>query len=340
MSATKQQLQKLFYNKNILVTGGTGSIGQEIVAALQPFSPKQIIVFSKDDTKQYLMKNRLIDVPNVHFILGDIREYRSIEAATKGVDIIFHTAALKQVPVCEENPFEAVKTNIIGSENVIRSAINNNVKTVVNISTDKAVNPYNTLGASKLIAEKLFHQANAQITQHGTRFCSVRFGNIIGSRGSVIPIFMEQARRGEDLTVTGKEMTRFFITIPEAVERIFKAMYYCSGGETFILKMNAFRIQDLAQAVSKLFQKRGKAVGIRFTSARSGEKLYEELVFDSEREHVLEDDELYVILPGKKGNPYHHFKSAQVHSYRSDLVPHLKEQEILQILSTLYEANL
>ena len=334
VSTNEQSLTDFYRGKSIMITGGTGSIGQHITAELLQHHPKQIVVFNKDDTKQYLMQQAYKNVPNVRFMLGDIRDYEAVHDAMAGIDLVFHTAALKQVPVCESNPLEAVKTNIIGSENVIRASIGNRVSKVINISTDKAVNPWNTLGACKLISEKLFRHGNS-LSEH-TRFCSVRFGNVINSRGSVIPIFMEQARTGKPLTLMEKGMSRFFITIAEAVERIQKALYYSFGGETFVLKMKALSIDELAETIRDLYKERGKSVEITMIGARSSEKHYEELIFEEEQRHLYEDEELFAVLPPHIPKPYHHFQQSVVTSYRSDRASTISHSEIRKILENLY----
>ncbi|MCP1306866.1 polysaccharide biosynthesis protein [Paenibacillus tyrfis] len=335
MIATREMLYSFFSNQSILVTGGTGSIGRGIVEALLSYRPKRIVVFSKDDSKQYMMKLSYENDPIVSFCLGDIRDYESVENATVGMDMVFHTAALKQVSVCENFPYETVKTNIIGSENVIRAAIRNGVKKVVNISTDKVVNTYNALGASKLIAEKLFASANAHPANRQTRLCTIRFGNVIGSRGSVLPIFLDQVSQGRPITVTNRKMTRFFITIPEAVDRMMKAAYYCQGGETFVLKMKSFRIGELADALCDYFGESGVRPRIQTIGLRPGEKFHEELIFDCERERVLEDGELYAVFPTEAdaAGTYLHFNPASIHTYRSNQGAHITKDELKSIVA-------
>jgi FlaA1/EpsC-like NDP-sugar epimerase len=327
MTLTTKQLKQSFSNKRILVTGGTGSIGENIVSTLLQYNPKQ------DDSKQYLMQQKFSQASSLSYYLGDIRDYQSVEYVTRGIDIVFHVAALKQVPVCEENPFEAVKTNIIGSENLIKACIANKVKKVVNVSTDKAVNPSNTMGATKLIAEKLFKNANTLINNENTRFSSVRFGNVVGSRGSVIPLFLEQAKSGGPLTVTEPNMTRFFMTIPEAVNLTLKAACYSIGGETFIFKMNAVKISDLAEAVKGYCQIKGIEIPvIRQIGIRPGEKLYEELMYQDEIAHVVEDEELYVILHSSQKRNFLHFSPSSIQAYRSDQIKTVNQTNLISLL--------
>lgn len=338
MLASAAELTSFYKNKKILVTGGTGSIGEKVVESLLRYAPNRIIIFSKDDSRQYLMKQKYHFAQNIQYILGDIRDKDDVEYATRGIDYIFHAAALKQVPVCEDNPFEAVKTNVIGSENVIQAALSNRVRKVVNISTDKAINPSNTMGATKLLAEKLFSQANQKVNNDQTHFCSVRFGNVIGSRGSVLPIFLEQAKKGDPLTITDLQMTRFFMTIQQAAELTLKAAYYSKNGETFILRMNAFRIKELQQAVhmycenEKIPLPKEKKIGIR-----PGEKLHEQLITEEEALHAWEDPELFVIVPMKsKHAKFLHFKKSSFSDYRSDQIKPLSAK---QLLTYLYQVN-
>lgn len=331
MPASQNDLHHFFRNKKILVTGGTGSIGEKIVSTLLQYDPQQVVIFSKDDSNQYLMQQKY-NHPSLHFCLGDIRDKQRVEYITRGIDYIFHAAALKQVPVCEDNPYEAVKTNIIGSENLIRASILNQVKKVVNISTDKAINPSNTMGATKLIAEKLFKQANTMLKNRGTRFCSVRFGNVIGSRGSVLPIFLEQARKGLPLTITDLNMTRFVMTIEQAANLTLKALYYCTQGETYILRMDAFTMEQLIEAVKIFCKNEGlPACSIKHIGIRSGEKLHEELLTIDEANSALEDAELYVIPPVEKQS-FLHFKKAQHVARSSDQIPSLTASRLLQYL--------
>lgn len=338
MAVNSNPLYEYYKNKKILVTGGTGSIGQQIVATLLQYAPKQIVIFNKDDSKQYLMKQQYTGNHRLAFCLGDIRDYSNVEYITRGIDIVFHAAALKQVPVCEENPFEAVKTNIMGSENLIRACVFNEVKKVVNISTDKAINPSNTMGATKYISEKLFQQANHMLKNNLTTFCSVRFGNVIGSRGSVIPIFMNQLKSNEALTITHPDMTRFFMTIEEAAELTLKAAYYSSKGETFILKMKSLQISELLEAIhlyckqEQLPFPKTKIVGVR-----PGEKLHEELMSPNEIDHALEDKELYVVLP-YPAKKYRHFKKQLKETlYRSDQIEQVERKQLLSFLYAFEE---
>ncbi|WP_235560901.1 polysaccharide biosynthesis protein [Bacillus sp. FJAT-28004] len=339
MSISSQQISSFFRNKKILVTGGTGSIGEQIVSTLLTYEPEQIVVFNRDDTKQYLMKLKYANEKRLQFILGDIRDYDSVNFAVRGMDYVFHAAALKQVPICEENPFEAVKTNNYGSDNVIRASILNKVKKVINISTDKAINPSNTMGATKLITEKLFKQANYMLNNKDTKFCSVRFGNVIGSRGSVFPVLMNQALTGKPMTITDPNMTRFFMSIQEAANLTIKAACYCEGGETFILKMESLKLEDLSLAVQQYCLNKGLPLPVvRIVGIRPGEKLHEELLTEDELTTLVEDNELYVVLPVSRGKlKFRHFQPSVVTLYRSDKATKASIEQLVSILSVYGE---
>lgn len=333
----EEKLMQFFNHKNILVTGGTGSIGSEIVAKLLKYKPNKIVVFNKDDSKQYLMQQKYDKENNLEFILGDIRNYESVYKATKNIDYVFHAAAIKQVPICESNPNEAILTNIHGSQNIIDASIENHVKKVINISTDKVVYPTNIMGMTKLLSEKLFKYANFHRNNTNTSFCSVRFGNVIGSRGSVIPLFIDKVKKGKPLTVTDQNMTRFIMSISEAADLTLLASYYCEGGETFIFKMRALKIADLVEAMKSFCKAENiptpKTVTI---GPRLGEKKHEELITEEERELVFENDNLYVILPNNKEyHHYAHFKKTNLTSLRSDQIPLLNQQDLLKIIQSV-----
>ncbi|WP_253957750.1 polysaccharide biosynthesis protein [Metabacillus halosaccharovorans] len=335
----ENELKNFYKDKNILVTGGTGSIGRCIVSSLLKYQPNKIIIFNRDDSKQYLMKQKYQDQNNVQFHLGDIREYDAVEYITRNIDYVFHVAALKQVPICEDHPFEAVKTNVCGSENIIKASIINKVKKVVNVSTDKAVNPTSTMGVTKLMSEKLFCTANNMINNSDTVFCSVRFGNVINSRGSVIPLFLNQAQAGEPLTLTDPDMTRFIMTISDAAQLTLKSAFYSQGEEIFIFKMKSLNILDLAEAIQTMFKKQGfNSTPINYIGKRPGEKLYEELINSYEFDRIVEDDELYVILPKITKN-YHHFKQSSSPMIRSDQVVLMTKEEIINYLINLQSEN-
>lgn len=243
--------KKLFEEKIICVTGGLGSIGSDIIKGLLKYNPKKILLIDNRETEMFYSKK---NSPNsiIKYLFADIREYEALEKILKGVDIIFHAAAMKHVVVCEDAPFDAVKTNVIGTRNVLEAAIKNNVKKFILISTDKAVNPMNVMGATKLLAEKLVSAVATSKRHNFTKLGIVRFGNVLYSRGSVLEIWDEQIKKGEKITITNEDMTRFFMDIPQCVELIFKAAEITSEGEIFILKMPAIKIKDLAKAFLQL----------------------------------------------------------------------------------------
>ena len=276
--------------KTILITGATGSFGSHFVKTLlDEHDVQSIRVFSRDELKQSQLAGRFDHDERLRLLLGDVRDIERLRRATRGVDLIVHAAALKQVPACEYNPFEAVQTNIVGAENVISAAIDNQVPLTIALSTDKAVNPVNLYGATKLCAEKIIAQANVYAGPGRSRFASVRYGNVVGSRGSVIPIFKEQAERGV-VSITDERMTRFWITLPQAVEFVLTSMSLVQGGETFVPKIPSMRIIDVADALAPDAEKR--VVGIR-----PGEKLHEVMVTEDDARNTVELDDRYVVLP-------------------------------------------
>ena len=278
--------------KSILVTGGTGSFGRKFAEIiLAEYQPKKLIILSRDELKQHEMRQRLPDGPDspVRYFIGDVRDRDRLYRAFHGVDIVVHAAALKQVPACEYNPFEAVQTNIIGGKNVIDAAIDCGVKRVLAISTDKAVNPVNLYGATKLCAEKLFIDGHAYAGHREARFSCARYGNVVGSRGSVIPIFLEQKRKGK-LTITDSKMTRFWITLEQGVRFVIQCIEQMHGGEIFIPKIPSMSMMELAKALAP-------DCGVEFIGIRPGEKLHEVLVSEEEARYVLELKDRFVLLP-------------------------------------------
>jgi len=275
--------------KVILLTGGTGSFGRAFTRMmLKKHRPKALRIFSRDEFKQEKMR-QIYNDPCLRYFIGDVRDKERLERAMKDVDIVVHAAALKQIPSCEYNPFEAVKTNILGAQNVINAAIDNNVEKVMAISTDKAVNPVNLYGATKLCAEKMFIQANSYVGTRRTRLSCVRYGNVVGSRGSIIPLFKEQ-KKTNTLTITDERMTRFWITLDQGVEFVIKCIELMHGGEVFIPKIPSMRVMDLAKAIAPESK-------IRFIGIRPGEKLHEVLISEEEARHTLEFDDVFVIEP-------------------------------------------
>ena len=282
----------IFDNARILITGGTGSWGQTLTRLmLEKHNPKEIIIFSRGELQQVLMQRKFKN-SKIKYVIGDVRDYEAVKFATKNVDYIFHMAALKHVPICEDQPQEAIKTNVTGTTNIVNAAIENRVKKVIDVSTDKAVEPLNLYGMTKAVGEKLIIQAN-DLTDH-TRFVCVRGGNVMGSNGSVIPYFIEQIRNGGPVTITDLRMTRFFLTLEEAIGLLFKAAEESIGGETFVMNMPAAYIKDVADSLIDVY---GDAE-ITEIGSKPGEKLDEMLI--SKHEAVMSykyDDAYYVILP-------------------------------------------
>lgn len=282
-------------NKTILITGGTGSFGKMFLKMiLERYSPHRIIIYSRDEYKQSVMKTEFADkydMSRVRFFIGDVRDKDRLYRAFDHVDYVIHAAAMKQVPTCEYNPFEAIKTNINGAQNVIDAAIDRGVKKVVALSTDKAVNPINLYGGTKLVSDKLFITANAYSKISQTTFSIVRYGNVAGSRGSIIPVFNNIINNGvTELPITDLRMSRFWITLEEGVELVFKALSESQGGETYISKIPSFFIGDLAKAI--LPSATIKEIGIR-----EGEKLHEVMVTKDDSRTTYEFDKHYVIFP-------------------------------------------
>jgi UDP-N-acetylglucosamine 4,6-dehydratase len=274
----------------VLITGGTGSFGKKCLEILlRDFHPKRLIVFSRDELKQHEMMCGGFDHPSLRYFLGDIRDRDRLRRAMRGVDVVIHAAALKQVPACEYNPGEAVKTNVDGAQNIVDAAIDCGVKRVLGLSTDKAVNPVNLYGATKLCAEKLLVQGNAYSGAAGTRFCCTRYGNVLGSRGSVIPLFQRQRGSGT-VTVTDPRMTRFWLTLDQGVHFVLRCIERMCGGEVFIPKIPSMRIVELAEAVAP--ECKVEIIGIR-----PGEKLHEVMISRDEARQTLELDDLYVLRP-------------------------------------------
>ena len=276
--------------KSLLVTGGTGSFGQKFVDLILETAPDidRLIVFSRDELKQHEMDQRLKD-PRVRFFIGDVRDVERLQRAFNGVDYVVHAAALKQVPACEYNPLEAVKTNVLGAANIINAAIDRGVKRVLALSTDKAASPVNLYGATKLCAEKLFVQANSYSGFTGARFSCARYGNVVGSRGSVIPVFLKQRDNGV-ITITDKRMTRFWITLDQGAKFVLNCLEVMHGGEVFVPKIPSMNILDLADAIASDCQK-------EVTGIRPGEKLHEVLVSVDEARNTVELPDMYVIQP-------------------------------------------
>lgn len=282
----------MFKNKVILVTGGTGSFGHSFVKnTLDKFDPKKIIIFSRDEMKQWDMAKDYVNDSRIRFFLGDVRDRERLYRALDGVDIVIHAAATKIVPTAEYNPFECIKTNVIGAMNLIDACIDKGVEKVVALSTDKASSPINLYGATKLTSDKLFVAANAYSGEHGTQFSVVRYGNVMGSRGSVIPFFRELIKNGADyLPITDPEMTRFMISLDQGVELVWHALSDMVGGEIYVKKIPSMRILSIVEAIGKGFPT--KVVGVR-----PGEKLHEQMIGLEDAPYTFEYEKYFKILP-------------------------------------------
>lgn len=274
----------------VLVTGGTGSFGRKFVEImLHEHRPKKLVIFSRDELKQHDMRAADFDHPTLQYCIGDVRDPARVERALSGVTVVVHAAALKQVPACEYNPFEAIQTNIMGGRNVIEAAIDQGVRRILALSTDKAVSPINLYGATKLCAEKMFVQANAFAGSHGARFACARYGNVVGSRGGVIAMFLEQRKRGK-ITITDPRMTRFWISLEQSVRFVIRCLEDMHGGEIFVPKIPSMRMMDVAESI-------GAGCEIETIGIRPGEKLHEVLVSEHEARHTLDMEDMYVIQP-------------------------------------------
>lgn len=314
----------MFKDKTILITGGTGSFGNQILKKLLFEDLKEIRIFSRDEKKQFDMQNEFKD-KRIKFFIGDIRDYERVFEATKDVNIIYHAAALKQVPNCEFNPMEAIKTNIIGAENLRRASIKNNVEIVVSISTDKAVKPVNVMGMTKALQEKIMINSN----DYGTKFIVVRYGNVIGSRGSVIPFFYELIKKNETIPVTDFRMTRFLLTLDDAIKLVFKATDEGRGGEIYVKKMPSAKIIDIAKVMIKNLTKRDD-YPIKETGIRPGEKIHETLVSEEEMHRTIEEEDYYIIYSyGKIEEPR---LKTPIEEYTSNNTYKLSEDEIFNLL--------
>ena len=276
----------------VLVTGGTGSFGRKFIELLvRHQNPRKVIVFSRDELKQHEMRAMGFNQVNLRYFIGDVRDRERLVRAMHGVDIVVHAAALKQVPACEYNPMEAIKTNIMGTSNVVEAALDAGVQKVLAISTDKAVNPVNLYGATKLAAEKLTVQSNAYSGDAPTRFSCVRYGNVVGSRGSVVPVFLRQRDSG-NITITDERMTRFWLSLEQGVKFVISCLEQMEGGEVFVPKIPSMRVMDLARAVAP-------HAAVNLIGIRPGEKLHEVLISDDEARHTVELDRMFVVQPAE-----------------------------------------
>ncbi|ADU31858.1 polysaccharide biosynthesis protein [Evansella cellulosilytica] len=299
----------LYRNKSILIIGGTGTIGQHLLKELLQHSPKVIRIFSRDEHKQFELHQDYLAHDNIRYLIGDVRDERRLSRAMEDIDYVFHLAAMKHVPACEYNPFEAVQTNVLGTQNVIQAAVQNKVKRVLFTSTDKAISPTNTYGATKLTAERLISAAEYQKGPNKTIFSSVRFGNVMGSRGSVIPLFKKQILNDKRITLTNANMLRYMMTPNQAIQLILKANSIALGGEVFVLKMPIIKMQDLVEVIIEEMKDKcfiNEEILIDTIGLRPGEKRYEELMTEDEYRISIETKEMYILPPpfGGKGRKY------------------------------------
>ncbi|CUH94422.1 putative membrane protein MJ1061 [Propionispora sp. 2/2-37] len=330
-----------FKGKKVLIIGGTGTIGQSLLRYILKENPEVIRIFSRDEYKQFELREALSQCHNIRYLIGDVRDCDRVVRAMEDIDYVFHVAAMKHVPACEYNPFEAVKTNIIGTQNVITAALNTGVKKVVFTSTDKAIAPTNTYGASKLMAERLISSAQYNSGRHQTIFSAVRFGNVMGSRGSVIPLFKMQIAEKRKITVTDLQMSRFMMTLQQATELTVKAMKTAQGGEIFILKMPVVNLKDLAAVIIEETAKELNigmdAIELQEIGLRPGEKMYEELMTAEEAKDAYELSDMFIVPNAylQREFSYPGAVKAQQKSYSShDVLPVNR-----QILSSMLREN-
>ena len=322
-------------DKNILITGGTGSFGHQMILELMQYKPKLIRIVSRDEDKQYNFKQELSGNPilnKIQFIIGDVRDYERMHSVTKGMDIIFHAAALKQVPSVEAHPYEAVKTNIIGAFNVVTAAVAHKVKNVIAVSTDKAVKPVNAMGMTKALQEKLI--LSDEITKDKTIFCCVRYGNVLGSRGSVIPLWDKKLAQNKPLPITHPDMTRFMLTLSQAIDLVFYSLKNSKGGEVFVKKAPATKMVNLARAYAEL--KTGKKnYPLEYIGIRAGEKIDEVLVSEEEMRHVEEKKDHFVIKRENEIDKSFVKKSTKFTEYGSGTIPHMDIEELKSLMKKL-----
>ena len=325
----------MFENKKILITGGTGSLGTALTKRLLNLNVDTVRIYSRNESKQILMESEILD-DRIRYLIGDVRDLPRLEKALEGIDIVFHAAALKHVPVIEYNPFEAIKTNVLGTQNLIDACLKENVETVVGIGTDKAVSPLNTYGATKLLMEKLLTTAQnyLDIDKYKTKFLAVRYGNVLGSSGSVLPKFVSQIKKKQKITITDPNMTRFSLTMDEALDFILKSTSIGKGTEVFVPKLKSYSINGLKESLFELLENTGEKI----ISLRPGEKMHETLLNSDELRYVWELDDKYVLFNSAKQedeieNSYPKIKKIEIlNTYSSNTVEKLTKDELNKII--------
>lgn len=325
-------ISNMFEGKKVLITGGTGSLGTELTKRLLKTNVDTIRIFSRDEWKQVQMESEIKD-DRLRFFIGDVRDKERLSRALDNVNIVIHAAALKQMPVAEYNPFEAVKTNVMGTQNLIEACLDNHIESVLAIGTDKAVSPLNTYGATKLLMERLFVSANFYKGNHKIKFTCVRYGNVMGSRGSVIPVFINQIRSGKDITVTDPNMTRFNITMNEALDLIFRVLENGKGGEVFVPKLKAYKVGDIKDAITEILESKSET---KIISTRPGEKIHESLISFDELSNTFENKQDYIIIDkqiqefGSKDTSL--VQTTLKEQYSSDSVELLTKKDLKELL--------
>lgn len=323
-------MEHFYYNKKILIIGGTGGLGRYLLQQLLAYHPAVIRIFSRDEHKQYDLQQEMSEYRNIRYLIGDVRDEGRLLRAMEDVDYVFHLAAMKHVPACEYNPFEAVKTNVLGTQNVIQSAINAGVQRVLFTSTDKAIAPTNTYGATKLTAERLISAAEYQKGPKQTIFSAVRFGNVMGSRGSVIPLFKKQILEQGKITVTNPDMLRYMMTPSQAISLMLKANQRAYGGEVFVLKMPVIKLDDLVQVmIEELVRKYhiNNEIKVEVIGLRPGEKMYEELMTEDEARVALETNDMYILKPAYGGDKSNYYEDVMEEVFLSQ---HVEQQSIIK----------
>ena len=325
----------MFENKKILITGGTGSLGTALTKRLLNLNVDTVRIYSRNESKQILMESEILD-DRIRYLIGDVRDLPRLEKALEGIDIVFHAAALNHVPVIEYNPFEAIKTNVLGTQNLIDACLKENIETVVGIGTDKAVSPLNTYGATKLLMEKLLTTAQnyLDVDKYRTKFLAVRYGNVLGSSGSVLPKFVSQIKKKQKITLTDPNMTRFSLTMDEALDFILKSTSIGKGTEVFVPKLKAYSINGLKESLFELLENTGEKI----ISLRPGEKMHETLLNSDELRYVWELDDKYVLFNSAKQedeieNSYPKIKKLEIsNAYSSNTVEKLTKDELNKII--------